>query len=117
MRSHPRGWRPAARFELPIAKLDAGIEAGPDAELAERLCDLLLCPDERTLERLRRAGLGASARLVDLAQLCDRMSVDVACVVTAHPEVDYDRVMREAPLVVDLRGITRGLRAANLVRL
>jgi UDP-N-acetyl-D-glucosamine dehydrogenase len=42
---------------------------------------------------------------------------DVACVVTAHPEVDYERVVAEAPLVVDFRGITRGIEAANLVRL
>jgi len=42
---------------------------------------------------------------------------DVACIVTAHPEVDYERVVAEAPLVVDFRGITRGIEAANLVRL
>ena len=42
---------------------------------------------------------------------------DVACVVTAHPEVDYARVVDAAPLVVDFRGVTRGLEAANLVRL
>ena len=42
---------------------------------------------------------------------------DVACVVTAHPEVDYEAVVRVAPLVVDFRGATRGLEASNLVRL
>jgi UDP-N-acetyl-D-glucosamine dehydrogenase len=42
---------------------------------------------------------------------------DVACVVTAHPEVDYERVVAEAPLVVDFRGVTRGIEAPNLVRL
>ncbi len=42
---------------------------------------------------------------------------DVACVVTAHPEVDYERVVASAPLVVDLRGVTRGIKASNLVRL
>jgi UDP-N-acetyl-D-glucosamine dehydrogenase len=42
---------------------------------------------------------------------------DVACVVTAHPEVDYERVVADAPLVVDFRGVTRGIEAANLVRL
>ncbi|MFL5871428.1 MAG: nucleotide sugar dehydrogenase [Solirubrobacterales bacterium] len=44
-------------------------------------------------------------------------STDLACIVTAHPEVDYRQVVAEAPLVVDLRGITRGVRAENLVRL
>jgi UDP-N-acetyl-D-glucosamine dehydrogenase len=42
---------------------------------------------------------------------------DVACVVTAHPEVDYEHVVATAPLVVDLRGVTRGIKASNLVRL
>jgi UDP-N-acetyl-D-glucosamine dehydrogenase len=44
-------------------------------------------------------------------------SCDVACVVTAHPELDYERVVATAPLVVDFRGITRGIEAPNLVRL
>ena len=42
---------------------------------------------------------------------------DVACVVTAHDDVDYERVVATAPLVVDFRGVTRGIEAANLVRL
>jgi UDP-N-acetyl-D-glucosamine dehydrogenase len=45
------------------------------------------------------------------------VSTDLACIVTAHPEVDYEQVVAEAPLVVDLRGATRGIRADNLVRL
>jgi UDP-N-acetyl-D-glucosamine dehydrogenase len=42
---------------------------------------------------------------------------DLACVVTAHPEVDYDKVVAEAPLVLDFRGVIRDTEAANLVRL
>jgi UDP-N-acetyl-D-glucosamine dehydrogenase len=42
---------------------------------------------------------------------------DLACIVTAHAEVDHERVVREAPLVVDFRGVTRGIDAPNLVRL
>jgi hypothetical protein len=38
-------------------------------------------------------------------------------VVTAHPEIDYERVVAAAPLVIDFRGITRGITAENLVRL
>ena len=34
-----------------------------------------------------------------------------------HPEVDYERVVAGAPLVVDFRGVTRGIEAGNLVRL
>jgi UDP-N-acetyl-D-glucosamine dehydrogenase len=44
-------------------------------------------------------------------------SCDVAGVVTAHPEVDYERVVAEAPLVLDFRGITQDISASNLVRL
>jgi UDP-N-acetyl-D-glucosamine dehydrogenase len=42
---------------------------------------------------------------------------DVAAIVTAHPDVDYERVVAAAPLVVDFRGVTRGIQAENLVRL
>ncbi len=42
---------------------------------------------------------------------------DVACIVTAHEEIDLDRVVAEAPLVVDFRGATRGIEAENLTRL
>ena len=42
---------------------------------------------------------------------------DIACIITAHPEVDHARVVREAQLVLDFRGVTRGMTAPNLVRL
>ena len=42
---------------------------------------------------------------------------DLVCIVTAHPEVDYERVVSEAARVLDFRGVTRGIEAANLVRL
>jgi UDP-N-acetyl-D-glucosamine dehydrogenase len=42
---------------------------------------------------------------------------DVGCVITPHAEVDYRHVVAEAPLVVDFRGVTRGIEAPNLVRL
>jgi UDP-N-acetyl-D-glucosamine dehydrogenase len=42
---------------------------------------------------------------------------DLVCVITAHPEVDYERVVREARLVLDFRGVTRGIEAENLARL
>ena len=41
---------------------------------------------------------------------------DCAVIVTAHPDLDVERVVRDAPLVVDFRGVTRGIEAANLVR-
>jgi UDP-N-acetyl-D-glucosamine dehydrogenase len=44
-------------------------------------------------------------------------STDVAAIVTAHPSLDYEAVAASAPLVVDFRGVTRGIDAKNLVRL
>ena len=42
---------------------------------------------------------------------------DVAVIVTAHPGLDLQRIVDGAPLVVDFRGVTRGIEAQNLVRL
>jgi UDP-N-acetyl-D-glucosamine dehydrogenase len=44
-------------------------------------------------------------------------AADIACIITAHPEVDHERVVREAQLVLDFRGVTRGITSPNLVRL
>ena len=44
-------------------------------------------------------------------------SADIVCIITAHPGVDYERVVRDAQLVLDFRGVTRGIVAPNLVRL
>jgi UDP-N-acetyl-D-glucosamine dehydrogenase len=40
--------------------------------------------------------------------------VDLAVIVTAHPEVDHGRVVERAPLVLDLRGTTRHLGVPQL---
>jgi UDP-N-acetyl-D-glucosamine dehydrogenase len=42
---------------------------------------------------------------------------DVVAIVTAHPGVDYEQVVATAPLVIDFRGVTRGIEAENVVRL
>jgi UDP-N-acetyl-D-glucosamine dehydrogenase len=54
----------------------------------------------------------ASVALEDELGRCD-----VACVITAHDEIDYEDVVARAPLVVDFRGITRDIAAENLIRL
>ncbi|HEX8066713.1 MAG TPA: nucleotide sugar dehydrogenase [Thermoleophilaceae bacterium] len=56
---------------------------------------------------------GLSAESLDRA-LSD---CDAAVIVTAHPGLDVRRVVEVAPLVVDFRGVTRGIAAQNLVRL
>ncbi len=42
---------------------------------------------------------------------------DAVVLVTAHPGIDHGAIARDAGLFVDLRGITRGQHAANLIRL
>jgi UDP-N-acetyl-D-glucosamine dehydrogenase len=42
---------------------------------------------------------------------------DCVAIVTAHPGLDVQRLVAEAPLVVDFRGVTRGIEAPHLVRL
>jgi UDP-N-acetyl-D-glucosamine dehydrogenase len=42
---------------------------------------------------------------------------DCVVILTAHPGIDYRRLVRLAPLVFDARGVTSGIDAPNLVRL
>ena len=42
---------------------------------------------------------------------------DLAAIVTAHPGIDYEAIAVAAPLLVDFRGVTRGLEAENVIRL
>jgi len=42
---------------------------------------------------------------------------DVVAIVTAHPGMDYARIVSQAPLVIDFRGVTREIDADNLLRL
>jgi UDP-N-acetyl-D-glucosamine dehydrogenase len=42
---------------------------------------------------------------------------DLAVIVTAHPEIDLQTVIRDAPRVVDLRGVTRRIPAPSVERL
>ncbi len=42
---------------------------------------------------------------------------DAAAILTAHPGLDVEQVLATAPLVVDFRGVTRGIEAPHLVRL
>jgi UDP-N-acetyl-D-glucosamine dehydrogenase len=44
-------------------------------------------------------------------------AADLVCIVTAHPSLDDREVVERSSLVLDFRGVTRGIEAANLVRL
>jgi UDP-N-acetyl-D-glucosamine dehydrogenase len=54
----------------------------------------------------------ASQPLDDVLDHCD-----VAVIVTVHPDLDVQRVLERAPLVVDFRGATAGIAADKLIRL
>jgi UDP-N-acetyl-D-glucosamine dehydrogenase len=52
------------------------------------------------------------------AELADAVGgADAVVLVTAHPGIDHDPIAQQASLFVDLRGVTRGISAENLVRL
>jgi UDP-N-acetyl-D-glucosamine dehydrogenase len=44
-------------------------------------------------------------------------ATDVAAIVTAHPGIDYEALTAAVPVLVDFRGVTRGIDAENLIRL
>src|ERR687893_1079919 len=86
--------------------------------------DLRESPALRIIRLLREQGADVSyfddyvPELSDLG-LRSEWPEDADCVVivTAHPDLDVERLVRESSLVVDFRGVTRGIEAPNLVRL
>jgi len=54
----------------------------------------------------------ASLPLDDALAQCD-----LAVIVTAHPELDYSKVVEKAPLILDLRGVTRGMESSKVTQL
>ncbi|MFN8163973.1 MAG: nucleotide sugar dehydrogenase [Solirubrobacterales bacterium] len=58
---------------------------------------------------------GHGLRSVDLDEALT--TADLAAIVTAHPGIDYEKVVATAAQVVDFRGVTRGIASDNLVRL
>jgi UDP-N-acetyl-D-glucosamine dehydrogenase len=89
------------------------IRESPALKITKRLLDLggdVSYHDPHVAE-LAELGL----RSVDLDEAL--ASADLAAIVTAHPEVDYEGVVAAAALVVDFRGVTRAIEAPNLVRL
>ena len=44
-------------------------------------------------------------------------AADLVCILTAHPSLDYERVVDDSSLVLDFRGVTRGITSEKLVRL
>jgi UDP-N-acetyl-D-glucosamine dehydrogenase len=44
-------------------------------------------------------------------------AADAVAIITAHPDLDYAGIVGAAPLVVDFRGVTRGIESPSLVQL
>jgi UDP-N-acetyl-D-glucosamine dehydrogenase len=89
------------------------IRESPALKIAKRLLDLGGDVSYHDPHVAELSDLGLSS--VDLGEAL--ASADVAAIVTAHPEVDYEGVVSSAALVVDFRGVTRAIEAENLVRL
>jgi UDP-N-acetyl-D-glucosamine dehydrogenase len=90
--------------------------------------DLRESPALKLMEVLRAHGAEVSYHDPHVPELDDRglrsrpleeaaRAADIAVIVTAHPEVDYEWLVDTAPLTVDLRGVTVGMDRPNLVRL
>jgi UDP-N-acetyl-D-glucosamine dehydrogenase len=90
--------------------------------------DIRESPSLRIIELLRHRGgevsyhdpyvpelTGLGLRSVELDQ--GVADADIVAVITAHPHIDYERLVAEAPLTIDFRGVTRGLEAAALSHL
>ncbi|HEX3042914.1 MAG TPA: nucleotide sugar dehydrogenase [Solirubrobacterales bacterium] len=89
------------------------VRESPALKIVGRLQDLgaEVSYHDSFVPELRGHGLSC----VDLeAGLAD---CDIAAIVTAHPDVDYEHVVATAPLTIDFRGVTRGNDADNLIRL
>jgi UDP-N-acetyl-D-glucosamine dehydrogenase len=85
--------------------------------------DLRESPALKILTELRRLGADVTYHDPHVPELADQGlrsvpldralsdGVDVAVIVTAHPSVDHGAVLERAPVLVDLRGVTRRARA------
>jgi UDP-N-acetyl-D-glucosamine dehydrogenase len=89
------------------------VRESPALKIVGRLQDLgaEVSYHDSFVPELRGHGL-SSVELEGALRECD-----IAAIVTAHPDVDYEAVVAAAPLTVDFRGVTRGIEAENLVRL
>jgi UDP-N-acetyl-D-glucosamine dehydrogenase len=89
------------------------IRESPSLTIAKRLIELgaEVSYHDPYVPALPELGLAS----VDLDEAL--ASTDLAAILTAHRELDYGEVVSAAPLVVDFRGVTRGIEAQNLARL
>jgi UDP-N-acetyl-D-glucosamine dehydrogenase len=92
------------------------------------VADLREAPALKIIRRLRSLGADVSyhdplipsleheeLESVDLESVIE--SADAIAIVTAHGGIDYEDLIKRAKLVVDFRGVSRGLEAPNTVRI
>ncbi len=87
--------------------------------------DLRESPALRIIEMLRKRGADVAyhdPHVPELPQFGLRSAeptspCDLAVIVTAHPQVDHERIAAEAPRTLDLRGVTRRLGIPSAERL
>ncbi len=89
------------------------VRESPALEIAGLLRDLgaEIAYHDPHVPELKALGLSS----VELASALPE--ADIAAIVTAHPELDYENVVASVPLVLDFRGATREIDAENLVQL
>ncbi len=92
------------------------------------VADLREAPALKILRHLRELGAEVSYHDPLVPALADEglesvelaaavAAADAVAIVTAHPGIDYERLVADAALVVDFRGVTRGGDADNVVLL
>jgi len=87
--------------------------------------DLRESPALRIIEMLRKRGADVAYHDPHVPELPQfglhsaepTSPCDLAVIVTAHPQVDHERIAAEAPRTLDLRGVTRRLGIATAERL
>ncbi len=89
------------------------VRESPALKILELLHELgaELCYHDPHVPALREPELQS----VGVEQALD--GADLALIVTAHPNVDHELILARAPIVLDLRGVTRGRELGNVVRL
>ena len=88
----------AGQRRFRVAALDLGIKSNTPRMLAARGIETHVLPATLSLEQVLEGA-------------------DAAVILTAHPGLDVEHIVSTAPVVVDFRGVTRGIEAPNLVRL
>ncbi len=85
-------------------------------------------PALRIIELVRAEGAQVSYHDPHVPELDDQglastelnsglQAADIVVIVTAHPDLDYQRIVERSALVLDLRGVTKDITADNLILL